>query len=148
MRIESKAITGTATGTSFTNTSSALIIDVIISLTANASHTITINAYNSTSGDSTTVSTVYGFQGYAITSTTLSEIDSETISNFIIDQIGFSYNSASGIHAIAYVNRSTTATATLQFTDNFTPSGQYGVTLDIPSANDSANAGYWANILQ
>lgn len=136
-----KAITGTATGTSFTNTASALLVDAIIELTADASHTIAILAYNATSGDSTTIADVYGFQGYAVTATTLTEIDNETIENFILDQIGMAHTGDNGIHAIAFVNRSTTTTATLQLADNFTSSGAYGVTLTASAGSDGANAG-------
>ena len=141
-----KTIVGTGNSNSFTNTSSALVFDGIISLLGVSNpYTLSIDAYNSTSGDTTYIADVYGFQGLAITSTTAVTIDQQetTPSNTILDEIGISYSAASGLNLAAYAIRYTTATATISGVDQFTPSGKTSEELSIPAANDSVNNPQW-----
>jgi len=140
-----KTIVGSTNTASFTNTSSALVFDGIISLSGISSpYTLSIQADNSTSGDTTYIADVYAFQGLAITSTSATTVDQQetTPSNTILDEIGLSY-SGSGLRLLAYVIRYTTATATITSTDNFTPSGKTAATLSIAAANDSVNSPVW-----
>jgi len=133
-----KTIVGTGNSNSFTNTSSALIFDGIISLPSSLSspYTLSINAYNGTSGDITYIEDVYGFQGLAITSTTPVTIDQTetTPSNTILDEIGVSYANA-GARLIIGINRYTSANATIKIIDQWNG----GATYTPASANDAVN---------
>jgi len=135
-----KTIVGTGNSNSFTNTTSALIFDGIISLpsTLSSPYTLSINAYNATAGDTTYIADVYGFQGLAITSTSPITIDQTetTPLNTILDEIGLSYQ-LSGAKLIAYVNRYTTANANIQIQDQWNTNQSFS----IPAANDAANTG-------
>jgi len=136
-----KSIVGSGNTASFTNTSSALVFDAILSISGLSSpYTLSIQADNSTSGDTTYIADVYGFQGLAITSTTATTIDQQetTPSNTILDEIGLSYQYA-GLRLITYINRYTTAAANVQATDQWGGAMSYSLS----AANDAANTGIW-----
>ena len=139
-----KSIVGSGNSNNFTNTSSALIFDGIISLLGVSNpYTISIEIYNSTAGNTTYITNVYGYQGLVITSTTPVTIDQQETTNPILDEIGVSYNNVSGLRIYVHAVRYTTADATINGTDNFTSSGA-SATITISPANDNlANGGQW-----
>jgi len=140
-----KTIVGSGNSNSFTNTSSALIFDGIISLSGVASpYTLSIDAYNGTSGDTTYISDVYGYQGLAITSTSATTIDQQETTYPILDEIGLTYVTGySGLHLIAHACLNTTATSMIVGTDNFTPSGKTSATLQAGAENNSPPNAFW-----
>ncbi|MFP3209300.1 MAG: hypothetical protein RXR82_06345 [Nitrososphaeria archaeon] len=133
-----KSIVGSNNTASFTNTSSALVFDAVLSLSGLSSpYTLSIEADNSTSGDTTYIDDVYAFQGLAITSTSATTVDQEetTPSNTILDEIGVTYYANAGAKMIVGVNRYTTATATVAVKDQWGG----GISFSFPAANDAAN---------
>jgi len=133
-----KSIVGLGNSNSFSNTSNALIFDAILSLSGISSpYTLSINAYNGTSGDNTYIADVYGFQGLAITSTSPQTIDQKEAIGEILDEIGVNYALYSGSRILIYANRYTTANATASVSDQWGG----GTSFNIPAGNDSANVG-------
>jgi len=134
-----KTIVGSGNSNSFTNTSSALVFDGVISLpsTLSSPYTLSINAYNGTSGDTTYISNVYAFQGLAIMSTSAQTIDQQETIGSILDEIGINYKLWTGAKILLYANRYTTANATVSVSDQWGG----GTSFTISAGNDSANVG-------
>lgn len=142
-------VKGSATG-STTSTSAVTVIDAFISLSTNSSYTVTVLADNSTSGDTTYITSVTIITGVLITSTTATELFTATVAT-IEDEIGCEYLSntgafgtGTGIVVLGNISRSTTATATLSFADQFTPSGKYSSSVGLGATDDSGTDTFYS----